>query len=85
MKQDGLCHEGAGQELGSEELRRSLAFRCVGWRIDDWSGSEFPCLGREVTRMGPIPGVCELQGLRLPILSLWIYPSLYCQHAAETL
>lgn len=31
----------------------------------------------------PISGVCEPQGLRLPILSLHTYPSLSCQHTAE--
>lgn len=72
-----------GQELGSEELRRSLAFRCVGWRIDSWSGSEFPFLGREVPRVGPVPGVCERQGLGRPILSVCIYP-FALSDAAET-
>ena len=40
----------------------------------------FCTLGWEEIKVGPVPGGCERQGVRLPVPSLCINPSLFCQH-----
>lgn len=78
-----LARRGPVRSWEVRDRGEACAFRCVGQKVEGWCGSEFWALGWEEIQAGAIPGGCEPQGVRLPVLSLRIYLSLSCQQRSR--